>query len=343
MVVFLLQFNVSAMNLQQRIDLFAALGNYLRQSPDSWLEARRRAGAVNPWFTESFVQLALDNIIEQYLEPTKLNAWAEAAQVADQHQPKTVGIVMAGNIPMVGFHDLLAVFIAGHRQRIKLSSKDEVLMTYLVETLHSMQPETTDWIRIQDMLKDCDAYIATGSDQSARYFEYYFSRFPHIIRPNKTSVAVLTGEESAADLERLADDVHLYFGLGCRNVTKVYVPAGYDFIPMLDAFKRYSYLRELHRYTNNFDYQLSIILLNKQYYMSNDTILLVEAESIHSPIGVLFYEYYSDAAALREKLQQTESIQCIVGNGYTSFGKAQQPSLSDYADGVDTLAFLRTV
>lgn len=331
------------MNLQQRIDLFAALGNYLRTMPDSWLEARRRAGAVNPWFTESFVQLALDNIIDHYLNPAQLAAWARAAQLTDQHQPKTVGIVMAGNIPMVGFHDLLSVFIAGHKQRIKLSSKDEVLMTYLVETLYSMQPETTGRISIQDILKDCDAYIATGSDQSARYFEYYFSRFPHIIRPNKTSVAVLTGNESTAELERLADDVHLYFGLGCRNVTKLYVPAGYNFIPMLDAFNRYRYLRELHRYANNFDYQLSIILLNKQYYMSNDTILLVEAESIHSPIGVLYYEYYSDATALREKLNQTDGIQCIVGEGYTPFGKAQQPALADYADGVDTLAFLQTI
>jgi hypothetical protein len=206
--------------------------------------------------------------------------------------------------------------------------------------MYGQNESVASLIQISDQLKGCDAYICTGSAQSAALFRSYFGKYPHIIRPNKTSVAILTGHETEKELKLLADDVHLYFGLGCRNVTKVYVPAGYDFRPMLEAFEAYRMFMEQHRYKNNFDFQLSILLLNQQPYMSNEISLLVESPNLFSPIGVLHYEYYQDIHQLNAKLQAEVEIQCIVGAGHTPFGTSQQPRLDDYADGIDTLKFL---
>ncbi|HYM94807.1 MAG TPA: acyl-CoA reductase, partial [Chitinophagaceae bacterium] len=193
------------------------------------------------------------------------------------------------------------------------------------------------------MLKGCDAYIATGSNNTSRYFEYYFGKYPHIIRHNRTTVAILTGNETNEDLEKLADDVCLYFGLGCRNVTKIYVPKGYDFIPLLKAFKKYNHLTDHHKYKNNYDYNLTLQILNKKFYMTNDSILLVEGASLFSPISQLNYEYYTDKKALALSLKNHPDLQCIVGEGQVSFGQAQCPLVSDFADGVDTLRFLTTL
>jgi hypothetical protein len=250
---------------------------------------------------------------------------------------------MAGNIPLVGFHDFLCVFISGHRQTIKPSSKDDVLIRHLVQHLNQRDAETLQSISFSEMLKGCDAYIATGSNNSARYFDYYFSKYPHIIRRNCTSVAILMGDESKEELERLADDVYQYFGLGCRNVTKIYVPQQYDFIPLLQAFKKYDHLIDHHKYKNNYDYQLAMLILNKKYYMSNESVLLLEEPSLFSPISRLNYEFYTDIFALRSNLEQQEDIQCITGKGAIPFGQAQQPCLTDYADGADTLQFLRAL
>ncbi len=191
-----------------------------------------------------------------------------------------------------------------------------------------------------EMLKACDAYIATGSNNSSRYFEYYFSRYPHIIRKNRTSVSVLTGNETAAELEGLADDVYLYFGLGCRNVTKIYVPEQYDFVPLLEAFRKYTWMADHHKYKNNYDYNLAIHLLNKNYYMTNGSILLMEDPSLFSPISQLNYEFYGPNEDPAAKLAGNPDLQCLVGKGGISFGLSQQPSLNDYADGVDSLSFL---
>ncbi len=195
-------------------------------------------------------------------------------------------------------------------------------------------------MRFSEMLKGCDAYIATGSNNSARYFDYYFSKYPHIIRRNRTSVAILSGNENKEDLEKLADDVYQYFGLGCRNVTKIYVPEQYDFIPLLEAFKKYNHLIEHHKYKNNYDYQLALLILNKKFYMTNGSIILYEDAQIFSPISQLNYEYYSSAEELAGRLQQHEDVQCVVARNVIPFGQAQQPGLTDYADGVDTLQFL---
>ena len=247
---------------------------------------------------------------------------------------------MAGNIPMVGFHDLLAVFLSGHSQTIKLSSKDDVLLKHLITKLYSLDAEIQSLILIAEMLKGCDAYIATGSNSSARHFEEYFSKYPHIIRHNRTSLAVLTGAETEMELEKLSDDIHLYFGLGCRNVTKIFVPTGYHFVPLLHSFDKYKSFRDHNKYANNYDYQLSILLLNNVYYMTNGSTILVENKNLFSPISVIYYEFYADEAALAEKLANQADVQCIVGSNFTGLGKAQRPGLSSYADGVDTMEFL---
>jgi hypothetical protein len=192
------------------------------------------------------------------------------------------------------------------------------------------------------MLKDCDAYIATGSDNSARYFEYYFSKYPHIIRKNRTSVAILDGTETKEELESLADDIQLYFGLGCRNITQIWVPQEYDFVPLLGALRKYDHYKDHDKYKNNFDYQLTIAIMNNRFYMSNDSIVLLENESPFSPISQLHYQYYTDKPAAIAALDKNK-IQCIVGRNFIPFGDAQKPGLSDFPDGIDTMEFLSAI
>jgi len=195
-------------------------------------------------------------------------------------------------------------------------------------------------IFFQEIVKNCDAYIATGNNNSARYFEYYFKKYPHIIRRNRTSVAILDGNETAKELEELADDVHLYFGMGCRNVTKIFVPKEYDFIPLLTAFKKYDHFKDHNKYKNNYDYYLALHILNGKFYMANESLILLENPSIFSPISQLNYEFYTDKKTVEKILRSMEDLQCTVGHGHIPFGQAQLPSLTDYADGIDTLNFL---
>jgi hypothetical protein len=332
------------MNLQQRIDLLSRLGEYIQSDNNEWQEAREKASRHNGWFIFEFIELSVRNIATAFLQKEALTKWADNYKLPTiNHTPKTVGIVMAGNIPLVGFHDMLCVFISGHKAHIKASSKDEVLIKHLVTIMASWNEEINDLIIFSEMLKGCDAYIATGSNNSAGYFEYYFAKYPHIIRRNRTSVAILSGDETNEELEKLADDVYLYFGLGCRNVTKLYVPEGYDFIPLLTAFKKYNYLADHHKYKNNYEYNLAINLLNKKIYMSNESLLLVEEASLFSPISQLNYEFYSDRDSLTSSLKQNETLQCIAGKDFIPFGNTQKPSLYDYADGVDTMQFLSTL
>ena len=328
------------MNLQHRIDLFAALGHYLEQNAVDWQQAKEEAFQKNPWFSCEFIDIATKNIIDRYLKKELLENWAEHYHLDDNIIPKNVGIVMAGNIPMVGFHDFLSVCISGHFQTIKLSSKDDVLIKHIVKKLFKMAPEMKQRISFESILKGRDAYIATGSNNSARYFEQYFSKYPNIIRHNKTSVAILNGKETDEELEKLSDDIHLYFGLGCRNVTKIYVPGGYNFIPLLNSFNKYAYFRDQNKYTNNYDYQLSVALLNNIYYMTNGSTLLIENNSIFSPISVLHYQYYDNEELLLNELKTMEEIQCINGTQSLAFGQAQKPGLLTYADGLDTMQFL---
>ena len=330
---------MAEMNLQMRIDLMARLGQYILSGASEWQEEKQKASLVNPWFTGEFIDIATKNIANHFLDKEKLVNWI-ASYTAEHHDPKKVGIVMAGNIPLVGFHDLLCVFISGHKAIIKPSSKDDVLIKHLGKKLTEWDRRVSDLIFFEEMLKNCDAYIATGSNNSARYFEYYFKKYPHIIRRNRTSVAVLDGDETRKELDNLADDVHLYFGMGCRNVTKIFVPNDYDFVTLLDSFKKYNYFKDHHKYRNNYDYYLTLHILNRKFYMTNESIILVENPSIFSPISQLNYEFYTDKGQVRKTLESLEDLQCAVGHDYIPFGQAQLPSLTDYADGIDTVKFL---
>lgn len=329
------------MNLLERKELLVRLGNYLQTKDHEGEQAKHKAYLENQWFTPEFIELSVNNIAQNFLQPQQLDQLIDRYNIPEQNSdPKKVGIVMAGNIPLVGFHDLLCVFLTGHYAVIKPSSKDEVLIKHLVKKLTEWNPEIEQYIQIKAMIKNCDAYIATGSNNSSRYFEYYFAKYPSIIRKNRTSVAVLSGNETDEELEKLSDDVYQYFGLGCRNVTKMFVPKNYDFIPLLNAFKKYDHLIDHNKYKNNYDYNLAIHILNNQYYMTNGSIILVENESVFSPISQLHFEYYSNENELRERLKNDENIQCIVSKNDIGFGGAQCPDVCDYADGVDTMAFL---
>lgn len=329
------------MNLQYRVDLLSRLGEYILSDDPQWQAAKEKAGYENGWFIPEFVELSARNIATSFLQKEILEEWAGRYNLQDAvNNPKKIGIIMAGNIPMVGFHDLLCVLISGHQAIVKLSSKDKVLTEHLAEKMTEWDGAMKTGVVFQDMLKGCNAYIATGSNNSSRYFEYYFEKYPHIIRRNRTSVAILSGKETNDELEKLGDDVYQYFGLGCRNVTKIYVPRHYDFVPLLAAFKKYNHLAEHHKYKNNYDYNLAIALLNKVEYMTNGSILLVENASLFSPISQLNYEFYENKDALDRLFDKSGEIQCVTGHGHLPFGQAQCPSIMDYADGVDTLKFL---
>lgn len=328
------------MNLKKRIALLALVGDFLKSNTEEYQDIRSRAYGENKWFTPDYSQHAGIQLAEHMLNTELLHEFAIKYQVPDTRSiDQTVGIVMAGNIPFVGFHDFLCVFLSGYRQRIKLSSKDTVLMKMIVDVAARIDSEILEWVKFDEMLKGCDGYIATGSDNSARYFEFYFNKYPHIIRRNRTSIAILDGTETQDELNMLADDIQLYFGMGCRNVTQLKVPQDYDFVPLLNALRKYGHYRDHEKYKNNFDYQLTIAILNNKFYMSNDSIVLIENDSPFSPISQLHYQFYESKAKAMSDIDPNK-IQCLVGHGYMPFGKAQQPRLTDFPDGVDTMQFL---
>jgi len=332
------------MQLQQRIDLLVQIGDYMLQQDESWQRAQRKAHAENNWFIPDFIQLALKNIVNNYLQPAALQQLTQQYKVPNERAiPKKVGLVLAGNIPLVGFHDVLCTFLSGHYAVIKPSAKDDVLIRHLIGKMIEWNSAAEPYLQLQPLLKGCDAYIATGGNNTSRYFEYYFQHYPSIIRRNRTSIAILSGEESGEELKALADDIHLYFGLGCRNVTQLYVPEGYDFIPLLAAFDKYADFINHHKYKNNYDYNLAMHILNNRYYMTNGNTLLVEEASPFSPISQVHFQYYTNVKDVQQNLQKLEALQCIVGKGYTPFGQAQNPQLSDFADGVDTMEFLNNL
>lgn len=328
--------------IEKRIAILLKLKGYILSDEPIWLDVIERAERQNAWFTREFILASINSIASNFLDEDALRNFASRFTLENEKNLKTIGLVMAGNIPLVGFHDFLCIFLSGHIMRIKFSSKDDVLLSHLIQTLYQWDESLHEKISASEMLKGCDAYIATGSSNSARYFDYYFAKYPHIIRRNRTSVAILDGNETAEELSLLADDVYLYFGLGCRNVTKLYVPQNYNFEPLLLAFKKYDTLKHHNKFKNNFDYHLALLMLNRQYYMTNDSVLLIENESIFSAISVVHYSYYSHMEDLELDLKSND-IQVVVGRNYIPFGEAQRPSLFEFADGVDTVAFLNSL
>jgi hypothetical protein len=336
------------MNLTERIKVLTQLGRHLSQK-DDYLEAvMHRSMYHNGWFTLENQQQAVEAIHRNFLDEQKLRQWIEKYDIPEETPSiKNVGIVMAGNIPLVGFHDLVSVFLSGHRAMIKMSDKDPYLLPYLLKLLGQFDERTKAYFQLVDRLKDFDAVIATGSNNSSRYFDHYFSEIPNIIRKNRNAIAVLSGAETEEELKALGQDVFNYFGLGCRNVAKIYVPEGYSFEKLMEALHEYRAIVRHNKYKNNFDYNFAIQVLNKVPYYSNGCILLIENKSLQSRVGELYFEYYKNPESLENEIhQRAEEIQCVVArNGWLQsstipFGKAQQPELWDYADGVDTLDFL---
>ena len=341
------------MDIEARIAAFSALGEIVRDFTagsekvaahyrERLENAVRTAFYENGWFTESNVLHAL----EQWgglLNEGSLKAWLKPyrEKLEENRVPKNIGVIMAGNIPLVGFHDMLCVLVSGHKFTGRLSSSDKTLIPVLADILLETEPRLKELITFTFApFKDINAIIATGSDNTARYFEYYFGKYPHIIRRNRVSAAVLTGSESHEDLINLGADVFQYFGLGCRNVSKIYIPHGYDFDKLFNAFFKFSSVIQNKKYANNYDYNKTLYLLNNEKLLDNGFLLLKEDKSLFSPVGVLFYEYYSAVTEAKQKLdEQKEKLQCVAGAAIP-FGSAQRPSLAEYADGVDTLEFL---
>ncbi|PKV66347.1 acyl-CoA reductase [Pontibacter ramchanderi] len=334
------------MTLENRIEAFVKLGKQLQDmTPEDRQALAFVAKAKNPWFDEANVSAALQGIIT-LLDEQYLREWLYPYHLK-QVTPKKVGVVMAGNIPMVGFHDFLSVLLSGHFLLAKLSSDDDVLMRRLASMLVAIEPAFANQFEFVDMLKEADAIIATGSDNTARYFEYYFAKRPHIIRKNRTSIGVLTGHEEEEDLRALGNDIFQYYGLGCRNVSKVYVPEGYTFDELFEANAQHHNILDHHKYQNNYDYNKSILLVNRVPHFDNGFLLVQESEQLVSPISVLFYETFTSLPDLRHKLAAVkDKTQCVVSahgwlEGSIAFGEAQCPMPWDYADGVDTMAFLQ--
>ena len=303
-----------------------------------WQQAKEKAHRENSWFEPVFIDSAVNNIVENYLQPEILEEFA--SNYPPTAGGKNVGIVMAGNIPLVGFHDFLCTFLSGHQASIKLSSKDNVLLRHLVQVLQGWDSGLSSAIVFADQLKGCDAYIATGSNNSGRYFEHYFSNYPSIIRKNRTSMAILNGEETNEELEQLADDCLLYFGLGCRNVTHLVVPEHYDFQPLVNAFGKYEWMKDHAKFRNNYDYQLALSILNAEQYKTNEVVIFRESDAIYSPISVIHYQFRNPADPEGLKREYADSLQHISGKGAGPFGINQRPAITDFADGVDTMAFL---
>ena len=333
------------MTLTDRLQAFVKLGLSLQAfTPEQIRDLAWQAGNANPWFDEPNVTHAFNGIIH-LLDKQNLEDWIFAYDLQQAH-PRKVGVVMAGNVPMVGFHDLLCVLLAGHELYAKLSSDDTVLMKSLVGQLTGIEPEFGNRIHFVERLRDVEAIIATGSDNTSRYFEYYFSNKPHIIRRNRSSLGILTGRESAEELKALGTDIIQYFGLGCRNVSKIFVPPGYDFTPFFEAIESLNTVAGHHKYHNNYDYNKSILLVNQTPHLDNGFLLVTESPQLVSPISVLFYQTYTDAYDLQQQIAAAAGkTQCLVSaqgwyKNSTAFGQAQCPAVWDYADGVDTLKFL---
>jgi hypothetical protein len=307
---------------------------------DDLNELIQRVHIYNGWFKEDEVRKAFLGI-SSWLTEDKLSDWLKDYKIIE-NEPKTVAIIMAGNIPLVGFHDFMSVFLSGNKALLKLSSEDQHLFPALIKIMTHFHVDILDWIKVADSpIKDFDAVIATGSDNSARYFESYFGKYPNIIRKNRSSIAILSGEETSEDFEKLGHDIFDYFGLGCRNVSQLWIPRDFVLDKFFEGIYNYSPIVNHNKYANNYDYNKAVYLLNEENMLDNGFILLKEDESLHSPLGMLHYMRYDDIKEVEDFINNNrESIQAIVGKNYIPFGNSQCPGLSDYADNLDTLKFL---
>lgn len=352
------------MQLQERINAFIKLGDFLRQFSNEVIQMNdivehndiffdgfkhqiKLAEEHNGWFTQENIRFSLKSWSDALTEDN-LTTWLNPYKI-DNITPKQVAIIMAGNIPLVGFHDFLAVLICGHQVLVKQSSNDKHLLPYLAKYLEFVAPQFKNCITFTEgRVENFDAVIATGSNNTARYFEYYFKDKPAIIRKNRNSVAVLTGEETEADLKGLSEDIFRYYGLGCRNVSKIYVPKSYTFDAFFEAIYPWHHIIDKAKYANNYDYNKAVYLMSEFDMLENGFFMIKEDASLASPIATLFYEFYENKEQLEENLKANKAqIQCIVANGFTeneiAFGATQTPQLWEYADDVDSVEFLLAI
>lgn len=349
------------MDLQQRINAFVNLGNFLFQFKtnsiekdnlviandlffDGFKHQMKLAKEHNGWFTERNILFSIE-CWSKALTYSNIIHWTDTYKF-NVSDPKTVAIILAGNIPLVGFHDFLSVLISGHSVLVKQSSNDRHLLPFLAKYLEVVEPEFKGRIQFtEEKLKGFDAVIATGSDNTARYFEFYFKHKPSIIRKNRNSVAVITGDETKEELEALSDDIFRYYGLGCRNVSKLFLPKAYNFDAFFNSVYKWHPIINESKYANNYDYNKAVYLMSEFEMLENGFLMIKEDKSYTSPIATLFFEYYNTKEDLHKKLEtEFDKIQCIVANGFTdneiTFGKTQHPQLWEYADNVDTVEFL---
>jgi hypothetical protein len=342
------------MTIDERINAFATLGKSILDSYNDkeqnylW-KSIGTAHIENPWFTPDFCEEAILSIAHKWLNKDKITSWVSnyPERYFAPRNPKKTGVVMAGNIPFVGVHDLICVLVSGHYFMGKISSKDGGLMQAFVNILLEVEPRFDDHLSVvKENLQSFDAVIATGSDNSARYFEYYFGKFPNIIRKNRHSVAILSGKESKVELNSLLKDIFTYFGLGCRNVSKILIPKDYDLSELINEMNSFKYLLNHNKYANNYEYHRALYIMNGFPHYDNGFVLLKPDDGLGSPVGVLFYQSYESYQQIIDYIKlQRESLQCIVSSineipKRIAFGKTQQPEISDYMDGIDTLEFL---
>jgi len=338
------------MTLKERISAFSELGKILRNALDGketmfteeLISLVSNQHLVNPWFTPVNVRLAVKAIADELTEEN-LVKWTDAyPELKNEPGGRNVGIVMAGNIPLVGFHDFMTVLITGNNVVAKTSSKDKELIIFTAKVLCSINREFAEKIIFTDgLLKSFDSVIATGSDNSSRYFEYYFGKYPHIIRKNRNSIAIIDGSETGSELAALGIDIFSYFGLGCRNVSKIFLPEGYDAYKLSGAWKEFAGIVDHNKYANNYDYNKAIYMVNREPFTDTGFLLLKESPAISSPVSVLYYEFYRDINKLRFEIDNyKDKVQCLISKNDIPFGMSQHPHLWDYADGIDTVEFL---
>ncbi|MXV52571.1 acyl-CoA reductase [Pedobacter sp. HMF7647] len=337
------------MTLTQRIKAFTELGSLISNPDENLTATISQAKNANAWFTFESTLNSVKNI-GQMLNNEDLTKWLTPYDNSSI-TPKTVGLVLAGNIPMVGFYDILCVLAAGHKALIKLSSHDQQLIPFVLNELIKIEPGFNDQISYTERLQQFDAVIATGSNNTSRYFEHYFAKYPHIIRKNRNSVAVLTGNESAEELGRIGHDIFDYFGLGCRNVSKLFVPENYKFDFFFESIEHLQPVINHHKYCNNYDYNKSIFLVNSELHLDNGFLLVKEDERLSSPLAVVYFEYYSSIAGAQDRINfLANDIQVVVSAAGLNItpqlvkpGESQHPKLWDYADGINTLEFLSSL
>ncbi len=338
------------MKLAERIETFASLGESLRDAlagkqtkySTRLSELIEKQYLKNPWFTPANVRLAVSAIAAE-LTHDRLSKWCSAYPALDEKIiPAGVGVVMAGNIPLAGFHDFLCILISGNRIIAKKSSKDPDLIELIADIVISLNPAFSTMISLtEDRISDFDMVIATGSDNSARYFEYYFGKYPHIIRKNRNSIAIIDGTEDPGEIRKLGSDIFSYFGLGCRNVSKICLPAGYDIRNIISEWDDFSDIVNHSKYAGNYDFYKAVFLVNREKFLDTGFLLLKEDDSLLSPVSVLNYSFYGSVRKLKSWISaRRDKIQCITGHGHIPFGRSQMPELWDYADGLDTIEFL---